>query len=271
MQKFKIDNLQTAYSVTPSDYPLENANKNGHDKPIILWAHGWGQTHQSFSNIIAPLSSHATHIALDLPGFGASDNPHEDWGTEDYAHMIAQWIKDKNLPPVIWVGHSFGCRVGVQFAAHYPELLSDMVLIAGAGLKRKRPLLKKIYFYIRIRLFKALRRFVPEGALKEKLMKKFGSQDYKTAGAMRKIFVRVVNEDLSDKARRVTCPTTLIFGSNDIETPPEFGERYSRLIKRSKLHLLEGQDHYSVLGEGRHPVIKIIHDVIINSNKSGHI
>ncbi len=93
-------------------------------------------------------------------------------------------------------------------------------------------------------------------------MTAFGSADYKSSGGLRKIFVRVVNEDLSEQAEKIQCPVTLIYGTEDTETPPEFGERYSRLIKHSKLFLLDGQDHYSVLQNGRHQTIKIISDII---------
>ncbi len=230
--------------------------------PIVIWAHGWGQSGAGFKKLVEPLKNRAHHIVLDLPGFGAAPPPSEDWGTKDYATAIAQWIIDNNMPPVLWVGHSFGCRVGVQIAARFPKHIQSMCLISGAGLKRRRPIHKKIYFFLRIRLYKALKKLVPNSALKDKIMAKFGSADYKSAGPMRKIFVRVVNEDLSPQAQDIECPVTLIYGQNDTETPPEFGERFSNMITDSKLHLLDEQDHYSVLQDGRHPVIKIVSDWI---------
>ncbi len=232
------------------------------DKPVIIWAHGWGQSHASFKPLIQSLESRGRHVALDLPGFGQSPAPDEDWGTQDYANYIAAFIKANNWNSVIWVGHSFGCRVGLQMAAHNPHLIKGLCLIAGAGLKRKRPIHKRLYFFLRIRLFKLLRHFLPEGRIKSKIMAAFGSSDYKSAGAMRKIFVRVVNEDLTPQAMAVTCPTALVYGTKDNETPPEFGERFSKMIKGARLHLLDEQDHYSVLQDGRHPVIKILNDFI---------
>ncbi len=230
--------------------------------PVVIWAHGWGQSHAAFLPLIAPFEGRMRHITLDFPGFGASETPPQDWDTATYADAIAAWIKDQGFPPVLWVGHSFGCRVGVQIAARHPECVRAMTFIAGAGLKRKRPALKRLYLFLRIRLFKILKRLVPEGALKQNIMRAFGSRDYQSAGAMRSIFIRVVNEDLTEQAKMISCPVALIYGSGDTETPPEFGERYSRLITGSKFFLLDGQDHYSVLGDGRHPVIKILNDFI---------
>lgn len=248
---------------TSSDIKLAYHNhKPQKEEPIIIWAHGWGQDHKAFLPIMESLGAMGNHYMLDFPGFGESSHPPEDWNVQSYADFVSEWLESKDFPPVIWIGHSFGCRVGIRLAAKYPDKIQKLILISGAGLKRKRPLHKKIYFFCRIKLFKFLRKFVPDGAFKDKLMTKFGSADYKNAGLIRKIFVRTVNEDLTELAPKVTCPTTLIYGRKDTETPPEFGERYSRLIEGSKLFLLDGQDHYSVLSEGRHQVIKIIADTM---------
>lgn len=240
-----------------------HAKKANWYKPLIIWAHGWGQSHKCFKPLITSLENHANHIAIDLPGFGASPEPPDHWGTEEYADAIAAWMKDNNLPPVLWVGHSFGCRVGTNLAANHPECVQAMVHIAGAGLKPKRSLYKKTYLYVRIKLFKALRGLLPDGALKKRVMQFFGSSDYaSSAGTMRKIFIRAVNEDLSEQAKKIACPVALIYGTEDTETPPSIGEKYSQLIKGSELFLLDGQDHYTVLQNGRHQTIKIISDFI---------
>jgi len=269
VQEFNSKGVKFAYTTAGKDFSLDSLKKNTgeNSKPLILWAHGWGHTHANFAPLITPLEPHANHIALDFPGFGASPPPPESWDTKDYADAIAAWMTENQIPPVIWIGHSFGCRVGTQIAAHHPECIDSMIFISGAGLKKKRPPLKKLYFYLRIRLYKLLKKLIPEGGFKSKLMAKFGSADYKKAGPMRTVFIRVVNEDLSETAKTIQCPVALVYGTEDHETPPEFGERYSKLIKNSELFLLDRQDHYSVLQNGRHQVIKII-DAFIKERKS---
>lgn len=229
--------------------------------PVIVWAHGWGQNHAAFLPLADALRKSAGHILIDLPGFGESPPPPGHWGTEDYADAIADWMKEQNFPPVIWVGHSFGCRVGIRLAAKYPERVKGLCLIAAAGLKRERPSFKRLYFYLRIKLFKLLKAFLPQGTTREKILSKFGSADYKNAGPMRSIFIRTVNEDLSETATRVRCPVRLVFGTMDTETPPEFGTRYQRLMPDASLLLLEGLDHYSVLTAGRHQAAKVVSDL----------
>ena len=233
------------------------------DGPTVLWAHGWGQNHEAFSALIESLAPAGRHIAIDFPGFGQSPEPPEKWSTKDYADFMASFIKDNELGPVIWAGHSFGVRVGIQMAAHYPDLIQGFCGLAGAGLKSKRPLHKELYIKARIFLFKTLKAMLPLGLSREWLHTKFGSSDYNnTTGIMRDTFIGVVNEDLVSEASDIKCPTILIYGVNDTETPPELGKRLSGLIPNSQLFLLDGQDHYTLLSSGRHPVIKLINDFI---------
>ncbi|MGB0719924.1 MAG: alpha/beta fold hydrolase, partial [Bdellovibrionales bacterium] len=107
-------------------------------------------------------------------------------------------------------------------------------------------------------VYKSLKRLIPIGLSEDWLRSKFGSADYNAAGAMRGILVKTVNEDLSETAARVACHTLLIYGQNDTETPPEIGTRLAKLIPAAELVVLDGQDHYSVLAQGRHPVAHLI-------------
>ena len=97
-----------------------------------------------------------------------------------------------------------------------------------------------------------LRRVVPEGPARDRLRRRFGSADYAQAGPLRPILGKTVAEDLTEAARCVRCPTVLVFGELDRETPPEIGERLQALIPGSRLYLLRGFDHWNVLTEGRH-------------------
>lgn len=231
----------------------------GGSGPVVIWAHGWGQDRKAFLPLAGSLEKSGAHILIDFPGFGGSKEPPEIWATEDYADAVADWLKAQSFGPVIWVGHSFGCRVGIQIAAHHPELIAGLFLIAAAGLKRKRPLHRRIYLKSKILAFKLAKRiFGGEWA-----NGKFGSRDYKQAsGIMRAVFVKVVNEDLSDAARIIACPVKLVYGAQDTETPPETGHRLAALIPAAEMVLLEELDHYSILSGGRHQVAPILKSFI---------
>ena len=224
----------------------------------FVWAHGWGQNRAALKPLAQSLFTTGTHDFVDFPGFGSSPKPNAAWSTADYADFIACWLGHKATgKPVVWIGHSFGCRVGIQLAARHPGLIDRMMLVAGAGLPRQRSSLEQAKLKGRVYGYKALKRLAPlAGISQDQLRDRFGSADYKAAGAMRDILIKVVNEDLSDVAQKITCPVHLVYGNRDTETPPEIGERLAKLIPTAQLAILDGLDHYSVLGDGRHQVAK---------------
>ena len=216
----------------------------------LVWAHGWGQDCTALQPIAESWRLSGQNLLIDFPGFGASPRPAKDWGTADYADYCAAFLN--TLPPArrLWVGHSFGCRVGLQLAARHPTLVNGLCLIAAAGLPRRRSLASRLKVKSKVALYKSLRA-LPVGD-KDRLRERFGSADYQAAGEMRGILNKVVNEDLSDVAREIKCQVKLIYGSADEETPPEIGHRLAQLIPAAEFVKLDGLDHYSVLDGGRH-------------------
>ena len=220
----------------------------------LLWGHGWGQSSAALLPLAESLKPFASSTLIDLPGFGKTPMPNEVWGTADYADQVASWIRSLPKHEFLWIGHSFGGRIGLQLASRHPDLLAGLVLIASAGLPRKRTFVQQTRMAIRRTFFQMVKRLLPEGPGIELLRQRMGSADYRSAGALRAIFTRVINEDLSRSAQAVQCPTLLIYGKDDTETPPEIGERLHRLIGRSELVELEGFGHLSILTDGRHQV-----------------
>jgi pimeloyl-ACP methyl ester carboxylesterase len=220
----------------------------------FIWGHGWGQDHRAFLPLATALERRGTHWLLDFPGFGESPPPPANWTTADYADAMADWLSALPRTRRIWIGHSFGCRVGLQLAARHPDMIDGLFLIAAAGLPRTRTLLQQIRIKTRIAAYKTLK-FLPRlGVDTTSMRNKFGSADYRSAGPMRAIFVKVVQEDLTDTARRVLCPVQLVYGALDDETPPEIGYRLAKLIPNASVSVLPRFDHYTILASGAHQV-----------------
>src|SRR4051794_6276238 len=223
--------------------------------PLLVWAHGWGHTHANLLPLAEAMQSVAPSVLLDFPGFGASPLPPNVWGTADYADAAAEWLASLPAGRRLWIAHSFGCRVGLQLAARHPEAIDGLFLIAAAGLQPRRSVKARLRFAARRWAFRLLRSLVPEGPARERLRRRFGSADYAQAGPLRPILSKTVAEDLSEVAKRVRCPTVLVYGEGDRETPPEMGERLQAMIPDARLYVLRGFDHWNVLTEGRHQLV----------------
>ena len=235
-------------------YPLAGDSAAPAMQPLLIWAHGWGHTHQNMLPLADAMRRRARSVLLDLPGFGASPPPPGVWGTADYADAAAEWLASTPAGRRIWVGHSFGCRVGLQLAARHPELVDGLFLIAAAGLPPHRSPWARLRLWVRRGAFRLARHLTPEGAARDRLRQRFGSADYRQAGALRPILVKAVNEDLTEVARQVGCPAVLVYGDRDSETPPEQGSRLNALMPGSRLVVLRGFDHWTVLTDGRHQI-----------------
>ncbi|CAK0768720.1 AB hydrolase-1 domain-containing protein [Gammaproteobacteria bacterium] len=230
-------------------------------KNTIILAHGWGQSSSVFFPLMDSLRNHTSLIAIDFPGFGASNNPPADWSVTNYCDLSAKIIQHFHLSHCIWVGHSFGCRVGIKLAANYPELVDSLILIAAPGIPYKN-ILQKMKISMKIMLFKALKFFIPEGLGREKLRIFFGSSDYRSAGSMRSILAKVLSENLSNDAKKIKCNVVLMYGANDFDTPPRIGELYTQLIPTANLIILKGFDHNSIIQTGYHQISLEIHRLL---------
>jgi pimeloyl-ACP methyl ester carboxylesterase len=222
----------------------------------LIWAHGWGQTHAALLPLAQAMRRSARSILIDLPGFGDSPAPPGPWSTADYADAMAEWLG--GLPPAhrLWIAHSFGCRVGLQLAARHPGTLAGLCLIAAAGLRPQRTPWAGARVLVRRWAFRLARRFTPEGPSRDRLRRRFGSADYRAAGKLRPILVKAVGEDLTEVAGAVHIPAELLYGDQDRETPPEMGMRFNRLMPQSRLYVLRGFDHWSLLTDGRHLILQ---------------
>lgn len=256
MPKIKIQGLDIYYE-----------QAGGTANPCFIWAHGWGQNHLALKPLAQSFIQSGTHYFIDLPGFGQSEKPEGIWGSAEYADCLAEFIQRKNIAPVIWTGHSYGGRVGVQLAARHPQILNTLCLIAASGLPRKRKAWETFKLKARVFIYKFCKKLIPLGLNEDWLKSKFGSADYKNAGAMRPVLLKAVSEDLSEIAPKVSTPVLLLYGAQDTETPPEIGERYNKMIENSQMIQLSGQDHYSVLGEGRHIVARHLKHFFENGSR----
>lgn len=235
---------------TPSG-SLMNTVEFGSGPAEIVWAHGWGHSHKAFLAVAEGLGEGYHHVLLDFPGFGASPLPPKAWGTLDYAEFVAAWLKERPQTRRIWIGHSFGCRVGVRIAARHPGLIDAMVLVAGAGIPRPLSLPEQLRRMVRRWLFKIGKALARSEAAREKLRAKFGSADYKAAGPLRATFVKVVNENLTEDARAITIPVKLIYGEADTETPVSVGRLFEKAIPKARLAVLPRYGHVDILSAGR--------------------
>ncbi len=84
---------------------------------------------------------------------------------------------------------------------------------------------------------------------RRKIYKIIGSDDYVATPRLTETFIKVKNEDLTEDIKKISCPTLIVFGENDTETPSSFGEKMHSLIANSTLQILPNAGHFSFLDQ----------------------
>lgn len=193
-----------------------------------MYLHGWGGGVVSFLPL-ARILDRFDSLLFDFPGFG--DSPLDDTLTlEDYAEKTLGLMDETGIGKAVLVTHSFGSRVGAYIAANAPERVAGLVIADGAGLKPRRGL----KYFFKVALYKIGKKIRAD-------VSRAGSKDYRALSPeMKRVFVNIVNRYTEDECRRVKCPTLLVWGKDDRDTPKYMAKRFCRLIEDSALVTLDG-------------------------------
>lgn len=220
----------------------------GSGKDIVL-LHGWGQNIQMMRPIGDKLCDKFRITIIDFPGFGESNEPKEAWDVDKYTTLVEELVKKLDIKNPIMIGHSFGGRVSIKYSSR--NKVDKVVLFGSPCIRNEKNVSKKVKFLKKIKK-------IPGLNLLGEFMKKFiGSRDYKAASPiMRQTLVNVVNEDLSEDAKKIKAPTLLIWGENDTEAPLEDAKELEKILKDGALIVLPGT-HYAYLENLNH-VIEIL-------------
>ena len=220
----------------------------GKGEPLLL-LHGWGGSSLSFMSIASRLEAHFRVIAPDLPGFGFSEMPPKPWGAADYADAVEKLIGTTGLGAVNVMGHSRGGVIGTALAISRPDLVKRLVLVAApvVRLQADKDVKSRIGGYARVKFVANLLPPFKQRMLEWGRMK-YGSEDYRQAGALRPTLVKVLGEDWRSALPDVTMPTLLIYGEQDEDVPLAVAEAAMQsLPPGARLEVIEGAGHFPFL------------------------
>ena len=212
----------------------------------VVCLHGWGQSHRAFAPLADLLGHYTKFHLVDLPGFGLSDPPPQDWDTEQYALRMASYLDEAGLTRIDLIAHSFGGRVALRLARKFPDRVRRVVLIGSHGLRARRTMQGRIRVWTIPRAGKALKKvdaLFGTRLFEEKFTPRFGSRDYKAAGKLRGTLVKTVVEDQEPELAEIRQNFLLIWGELDTETPVEMARRFNASLTSSRLIVLKGRGH----------------------------
>ena len=109
-----------------------HVNRFGPPGPArVLMIHGLTGHGRRWRRLATEYLSEVAVLAPDLIGHGRSTYA-APWSIDANVTALATLIENESDGPVVVVGHSFGCAVGLHLAAQCPDLVAGLVLLDPA-------------------------------------------------------------------------------------------------------------------------------------------
>ncbi|HEX6677456.1 MAG TPA: alpha/beta fold hydrolase [Actinomycetes bacterium] len=98
--------------------------------PAVLLLHGWPTSSQLWREVMVPVARSNRAVAVDLPGFGASDKPLDRrYGFDLFERTIELLLAQLGIGRTAIAVHDLGGPVGVRWAIRNPQRVTRLALL----------------------------------------------------------------------------------------------------------------------------------------------
>lgn len=230
----------------------------GKGAETIVFAHGLLWSNKMFEDQIEFLQERYRVIAYDHRGQGQSEVK-GPFDMETIAQDGAELIKILNLAPVHFLGLSMGGFVGMRIAARNSGLIKSLILMETSANAEPVENLQKYKTLNRVVRWVGILPFVAKQVMpimfanswltdcnnKEKIKrwnKELRSNKKSITSSVEGVIQR---KGVEDELARISCPTMIIVGDEDVATKPEKSKYIQKRIAGSILHVIIGAGHSS--------------------------
>jgi pimeloyl-ACP methyl ester carboxylesterase len=236
---------------------LEIAYERVGEGPPLAFVHGAGEDGRVWQPQLSALADEFTVVAWDEPGAGRSSDLPADFGLTEYANCLAALIEAVELGPAHVAGLSWGGTVALELYRHHPELVATLILAdtyAGwKGSLSEEEVRARVEGAHRL-LAAPAEEFDPTlpGLFVGDPPAEFASLLADMAACVRpesfRVALLVMGEaDQRDLLPRITVPTLLIWGEQDVRSPLSVARQFERTIPDAHLVVIPRAGHVSNL------------------------
>ena len=204
--------------------------ESGGSGPVIVMLHQTASSSRMFEALAPHLDGYRV-IALDTPGFGASDRLPGTPTVERYADALASAVDALGIGAHVLLGHHTGAAIATRWAADRPERVRALILFGALGMgaeerERWRAGIPVIRIeesgehlraaWERVAAIDAVPvRYAPDAELRHR-----ETVDMLTAGPRwTEAYEAVFAQDYESALAAVRSPTLLVCGTDDILRP----------------------------------------------------
>jgi len=233
--------------------PLLKNEKNysyieiGEGEPIVA-LHGLMGALSNFDEVAQYFSANGYKVII--PVLPVYSMPLGDANIEGLVKFLHEFITFKGLENIILMGNSLGGHIGLSYTKLHPENVSRLVLTGSSGLYEKA--MGK--GYMKRKDYEVMRNMVEEVFYDPAVAtKEMVDEAFETANDRRKL-MRVlliaksaIRHNMAKCLPKISTPTCVIWGRDDIVTPPDVGVKFDELLPDSDLFWIEKCGHAAML------------------------
>ena len=203
---------------------------------VIILLHGLMGGLSNFKDVIDFFSSKNYKVVIpELPIYTL---PLKETSVTAFSDFLEDFVKFKKFNNPILLGNSLGGHIGLIFSNKNPNLVKSLVLTGSSGLyensmgesypKREN------YEYIKRKTEEVF--YNPKVATKEIVDEVFETVNNRDK-LVRTLSIAksAIRHNMSSDLPNIETPTLLIWGENDLVTPPEVAVEFNSLLPNSEL------------------------------------
>jgi 2-hydroxy-6-oxonona-2,4-dienedioate hydrolase len=216
--------------------------EEGHGEPLVL-LHGLFGALSNFKDLIEHFRRSHKVVVPMLPLFDLDIFHTTVGGLERHVHRFMETMDYRNAH---LLGNSLGGHVALTHILKHPERIRSLILTGSSGLFENGmgDTYPKRGDYDYIRKKTEMTFYDPAVASKELVDEVFEI----TNNRMKVIKIislakSAIRNNLGEELNQIKQPTLLIWGNNDIITPPFVGKEFQRLIPNSELYFIDKCGH----------------------------
>jgi len=209
----------------------------------LLLLHGLFGALSNFEDLINHFKSQYKVVVPMLPLFELDIFHTTVGGLEKHVHRFIETFDYKNIHIM---GNSLGGHVALVHALKHPERIKSIILAGSSGLFENGmgDTYPKRGDYEYIRKKTEMTFYDPKTATKELVDEVFEI----TNNRLKVIKIislakSAIRHNMAEELHKIMQPTLLIWGNNDIITPPFVGEEFHKLLPESELYFIDKCGH----------------------------
>lgn len=219
--------------------------------PVVL-VHALGLDLTYWDQQIPALADAFEVVAYDLPGHGLSTGISDDWTIGKAASTLVEVIRSTGEQSAHVVGLSVGSMIAQVLAVEYPSMVRSLTLMGSATTftPEARQFLTSMAELARVEGMREIAASMPHwfaeatrvhrpDILDRTAKTLLKADPYIHAAAWRMI----ASFDLEAELHRILCPTLILVGNQDVNTPPPASQLIASKIEHSELLILPGAAH----------------------------